>query len=124
MSLDIIPNAADLGTEAAVHAGFPNAAADDPGGALSLDRLLVPSPHSTYFFRVRGHRFHSYGIFDGDIAVVDRARPVTPGAIVVWWTEAGELRLAKWDETGRPRTIWGILTAVIHLLPADGTMEP
>ena len=114
MSTTVIPDAADLGTEAAVHAGFPNAATTVGEGALSLDRLLIASPHSTYFFRIRGHRWHRLGIFDGDIAIVDRARPPKQGSLVVWLDDYGEFYLAQWPTT-TPQ-LWGVITSVIHQL--------
>lgn len=109
-----IPEAGDLGTAVDAHAGFPNAATDEPSGVLSLDQLLVPSPHSTYFFRVRGHRFERMGIFDGDIAIVDRAKSVKTGLLVVSWTDVGELIIAKWHKDSDVDTIWGTITTVIH----------
>jgi hypothetical protein len=45
----------ETGTAVATHKGFPNPAAERGGTPLSLDRLLIKSPSSTYFFRIRGH---------------------------------------------------------------------
>jgi len=64
---------AHTGTTVSVHAGFPNPAAERSGAPLSLDKLLVRHPSSTYFFRIRGHTWHRYGVFDGDLAELDRA---------------------------------------------------
>ena len=101
------------GTTVGIHAGFPNPAAERSRTPLSLDRLLVRSPSSTYFFRIRGHNWHRLGIFDGDIAVVDRARTPTPGKIVIAATDAGELVLAKWGEIRLPE-LWGVVTSIVH----------
>lgn len=109
-----IPEAAALGTAVDIHAGFPNAAADTPGNPLSLDRLLITSPHSTYFFRVRGQHWETLGIFDGDIAVVDRAATLKQGSIIVDWDDTGTLHLKHWRHSSP--TSWGILTAVIRPL--------
>lgn len=106
------------GTEVTVHAGFPNAGAErTKDQCLSLDKLLVPRPHSTYFFRVRGHSWHREGIFDGDIAVIDKALTPKRGETVVWWTEVGELKISKWDEARHSTSqIWGVVTSTIHQL--------
>mgnify|MGYP000879227294 CR=1 FL=1 len=112
--IPILPEAADLGTAVDIHAGFPNAAADSTEGALSLDRLLITSPHSTYFFRIRGHRWRSFGIFDSDIAIVDRAATLVNGSIIVDWDDAGALCLRRWPNSSP--TSWGVLTAVVHPL--------
>ncbi|MEJ0073631.1 MAG: S24 family peptidase [Candidatus Saccharibacteria bacterium] len=61
------------GTSVQVHAGLPNPAAERTGAPLSLDKLLVRHPSSTYFFRIRGHTWHATAVFDGDLAVIDRA---------------------------------------------------
>lgn len=109
-----------------VHAGFPNPAAERSAQPLSLDRLLVRSPCSTYFMRVRGHSWRRLGVFDGDIAVVDRALTPTPHAVVVSTTEAGELVLCKWDEAAATETglqsMWGTLTAIVHPFAAAGKL--
>jgi len=111
----IVPEADDLGTAVGLHAGFPNAATTTGHGALSLDRLLIRSPSSTYFFRVRGHHWQTTGIYDGDIAVVDRALTPGQGSVVVWWTDAGELCIARWQR-GMQQNTWGTITATIHQL--------
>jgi DNA polymerase V len=96
-----------------IHKGFPNPAAERGRTPLSLDRLLIRSPSSTYFFRIRGHYWHDHGIYDGDIAVVDRARTPTPGKIVIAITDTGELVLDEWGKT-RLEQLWGVVTATIH----------
>lgn len=111
------------GSEVGVHAGFPNAAADQSASSLSLDKLLIHSPHSTFFFRVRGHHWRTMGIFDGDIAVVDRSLHPTRGETVVGFTDRAELILAKWDEiapSSSPLTLWGVVTSTIHVLSEGG----
>lgn len=105
----------DTGSSVGVHAGFPNPAAERTRTPLSLDRLLVRSPSSTYFFRVRGHHWHRYGIFDGDIAVVDRSRTPTPGKMVIAGTDTGELVIGRWGEI-RLEQLWGVVTSITHQL--------
>lgn len=115
---DVVVNLLDetadrIGTAVATHKGFPNPAAERGRTPLSLDRLLIRSPSSTYFFRLRGHHWQRFGICDGDIAVVDRARTPTPGKLVIATTDTGELILAKWGEIRLPE-LWGIVTSIIH----------
>ena len=113
MDNQIIPEADDLGTSVGLHAGFPNAATTGGQGALSLDQLLIHSPSSTYFFRVRGHHWRSEGIYDGNIAIVDRSITPVQGSTVVWCTDTGELRIVRWRQ-GMQQNIWGTITATIH----------
>ena len=105
------------GTSVAVHAGFPNPAAERSGIPLSLDKLLVKHPSSTYFFRIRGHNWHRYGVFDGDLAVIDRAITPREQDLVVWWQESGEFAVSRFDRSARQNT-WGTITAIIH--PFEG----
>lgn len=101
------------GTQVTTHKGFPNAAAERGRTPLSLDRLLVPSPATTFFFRVRGHNWHRLGIFDGDIAITDRSLTPQNGSLVIDWDEAGTLHISQWHAAGQQH-IWGVVTAVIH----------
>lgn len=104
------------GTTISVHAGFPNPAAERSGTPpLSLDRLLVRHPSSTFFFRIRGHNWQDQGIFDGDIAVVDRALTPHGDNLVVWWQADGAFALSTYRHT-TSRDIWGTITAIIHSL--------
>lgn len=103
------------GTAVATHKGFPNPAVERGRSPLSLDKLLIRLPSSTYFFRIRGHNWHQLGIFDGDIAIVDRARTPIPGKIVIAARDTGELVLSKWGEI-RLENLWGVVTAIVHEL--------
>lgn len=103
----------DTGTSVSMHAGFPNPAADRHGAPLSLDRLLITHPSSTYFFRLRGHQWEEQGIFDGDIAIIDKA--LTPHAqdLVVWWQDGGEFYLTRFNRA-KKQNIWGVVSSIIH----------
>jgi len=103
----------ETGTSVTIHAGFPNPAAERTGSPLSLDKLLVRHPSSTYFFRVRGHSWHDQGVFDGDVAIIDRALSPRERQLVVWWQPSGEFVLSRFDHANR-QNIWGTITAIIH----------
>lgn len=104
---------ATTGTQVATHKGFPNPAAERGKTPLSLDALLIPSPATTFLFRIRGHDWHRLGIFDGDIAIADRALTPRQGSIVIDWDPSGTLHISQWakPETGNT---WGVVTAIIH----------
>lgn len=95
------------------HAGFPNPAVDRQGTPLSLDRLLIARPLSTYLFRIRGHTWADRGIFDGDVALIDRSLDPHEDDTVVWWDENGEFYLTGFRRADR-QNIWGVVIAVIH----------
>jgi len=61
---------------------------------IRLADLLVPRPASSYVYRVRGSEFGRWGIFQGDIAIIERALPLKAGRIALVSVD-GTKRLAK-----------------------------
>lgn len=110
-------------TGVSVHSGFPNPAADSltsrsAGGrqrglALDLNQLLVQHPSSTYMFRISGHHWAEQGIFDGDIAIIDRALQPAPHDIVLAWRD-DSFELHRRNRLTENQHIWGVVSAIIH----------
>ncbi len=100
-----------------VHSGFPNPAADQGGRgadlALNLNQLLVRRPSSTYLFRVAGHHWADEGVYDGDIAVIDRALQARTNDLLVVWRTGGS-RLCRQQQLAPDDKPWGVVTAIIH----------
>ena len=67
----------------ALCAGFPSPADDFLEGALELPRWLVPNPPATFLWRIAGDSMRDAGIFDGDLACVDRSLKPAHGSVVV-----------------------------------------
>jgi len=66
-----------------VPAGFPSPAADHIEAHISLDEVLnIRAPH-VYLVSITGESMQGAGIFDGDLAVVDRSIEPAHGHIVV-----------------------------------------
>jgi DNA polymerase V len=66
-----------------VPAGFPSPAADHLEQHISIDELLdIRAPH-IYLVRIEGSSMEGAGIFDGDMAVVDRSITAEHGHIVI-----------------------------------------
>ena len=66
-----------------VPAGFPSPAADHIEAHISLDEVLnIRAPH-VYLVSITGESMQGAGIFDGDLAVVDRSLEPVHGHIVV-----------------------------------------
>jgi hypothetical protein len=105
------------GDGVSVHSGFPNPALDrqgqDPRLALDINQLLVRHPSSTYLFRIAGHRWSDQGIYDGDIAVIDRSAGQRPNDLVISWQDSG-FNLCRQRQLGTDQAAWGVVTAVIH----------
>lgn len=96
-----------------IHAGFPNPAADHRSNNLDFNKMLVQHPSSTYCFRVQGKAHEDNGIFDGDVAVIDRALSPRPSDLVIYWQD-DTFVLCIYRTLRRPIEIWGVVTATIH----------
>ncbi|WP_373928469.1 S24 family peptidase [Sphingomonas aerolata] len=64
-------------------AGFPSPAQDDMEEPIDLGAWLVEHLAASYIMRVEGRSMAGAGINDGDLIVVNRAKPPKAGAIVV-----------------------------------------
>lgn len=100
-----------------VHTGFPNPGIDQRGRgqplALDLSNLLVKRPSSTYLFRISGHHWADQGIFDGDIAIVDRAIDPRPSDLVISWHESG-FSITRRRQLDPSDEALGVVTSMIH----------
>lgn len=97
------------------HTGFPNPATDTSLRSLDLNQLLIAHGASTYFFRVRGNGWEDIGVFDGDIAIIDRALDARKTDTVVWW-DAGleQFAFSLCSRVPEDAAVWGVVTATIH----------
>ena len=66
-----------------VSAGQPCAVEEHRNEWLDLNDYLVEHPADTFFVRVQGESMLNAGIHDGDLLIVDRAKPIRNNAIVV-----------------------------------------
>lgn len=105
-------------------AGFPNAAADRQGSGRALDfnALLIQHPSSTYCFRVRGHGHEHRGIYDGDIAVIDRALVPRPDDLVLYFVTE-DFIISTFRTMHQGPDIWGVVTAIVHVTRGASTAE-
>lgn len=106
----------NLDSGVSLHRGFPNPA--EQGLSLDLNQLVIKHPSSTYLFKVSGHSWSDQGIYDGDLAVIDRGLNVKPNDLVVAWQDSGFTILKRRHLTDN-ETAWGVISAVIHQL-SDG----
>jgi hypothetical protein len=98
-----------------VHAGFPNPAADMSLGNLDINKLLITNVSSTYIFRVLGDGWEDMGIFDRDIAIIDRSLSAHKSDIVVWWgNDSEKFNISICSQVPEGIQIWGVITATIH----------
>ncbi len=108
-------------TGISIHTGFPNPAADTSLHGLDLNHFLIQHTASTYFFRVRGDEWEGGGIFDGDIAIIDRALDPRKTDIVIWWNkDSDQFSISSYAKMPRDATLWGVITSTIHQLRKSG----
>lgn len=105
------------GDGVSIHTGFPNPGLDHRGGrqplSLDLNQLLVQRPSSTYLFKIDGHQWADRGIYDGDIAVIDRAAQAGASDLIVAWRD-GASTLLRQHQLAHDDQPWGVVTAIIH----------
>ncbi|MDB5166015.1 MAG: peptidase and domain protein [Candidatus Saccharibacteria bacterium] len=103
-----------------VHAGFPNAGSDSSRPSLSLDQLLISHPVSTFLFQISGQEWSRYGVFDGDIAIIDRAQQPAPRDLIIWWNDAtGDFVMGRRQQLPAGASVWGCVTNIIHRLKPE-----
>ena len=66
-----------------IKAGFPSPAEDYLHDSLDFNRDMIKNPEATFYGRVSGDSMIGAGIFDGDIAVIDRSLQPIDGDIIV-----------------------------------------
>jgi SOS-response transcriptional repressor LexA len=96
-----------------VHTGFPNPAADSSLQGIDLNNLLIWHSASTFLMQIRGNQWQEIGIFDQDIAIIDRAlkpRPIDP----VVWQHEGEFAISNYSSLKEGYRVFGTVTSIIH----------
>ncbi|HUC88111.1 MAG TPA: S24 family peptidase [Candidatus Binatia bacterium] len=98
-----------------LHAGFPNPSEQADSLSLDFNQLLVRHPSSTFVFRLRGHNWRNFGIWDRDLAVVDRVVKPARHDLVVWCEDdqAG-FSLSQAHAVPSGAEIWGTITSLVH----------
>lgn len=95
------------------HAGFPNPAMDRSIQTLDLNRLLIRHSAATYLMRIEDESWRGWGIYSGDIVVVDRALSAGRNDLVVWW-QGDSFTIGARHEVPEDTETWGIVTATLH----------
>ena len=108
--------------------GFAGSYDDYIDQPLNLQDLLVTRPAATFYFRVTGVDLVLLGIFDGDIAIVDRS--ITPHHLdLVIAIIDGEFVVQEWHQserapqsraasasTNNEKEVVGVVTSIVRQL--------
>lgn len=95
------------------HTGFPNPATDSTLASLNISQILVKHPASTFFMEIEGHAWERFGIFQGDIAIIDRSLSPKPKDLIVWWSEQG-FTIKRSKNLPLDTVTWGVITHTVH----------
>ena len=115
-----------------ITAGFPSPAEDLGEKRIDLTAELVTHPAATFLLIVRGQSMIAFGIFDGDLLVVNRALEAKHGSIVAavvdgevtvkqLYKRNGQVKLKSGNPTfaditfkeGQQLMIWGVVQHAI-----------
>lgn len=78
--------------------GFGAAADDYMERGIDLNEQLIRNKPATFFMRVCGNSMINAGIYDGDIAIVDRSLKPQNGKIVIAVID-GEMLIRRYEKT-------------------------
>ncbi|MCX8020083.1 MAG: translesion error-prone DNA polymerase V autoproteolytic subunit [Chitinophagaceae bacterium] len=115
--------------------GFGAPADDYMERGIDLNEQLIRNKPATFFFRMRGDAMEGFGLFDGDILIVDRSVQNINGRIVVAVLN-GEMLVRRFHKNftsaflipGNEKykiinlaefsdfQVWGVVTYAIHSL--------
>lgn len=114
---------------------FGSPASESGVGRLDLNEILIRHPQAAFMMRIAGDSMRHAGIFDGDLALVDRAITAAHGHVVIAIVNdefvcrrlvlnGQDLRLRSDGQTlpdwvpgeAEELQIWGVVTHVIRPL--------
>jgi DNA polymerase V len=78
--------------------GFGSAADDYMERGIDLNEQLIRNKPATFFMRISGNSMINAGIFDGDIAVVDRSVKPQNGKIVIAVID-GDMLIRRYEQS-------------------------
>ncbi len=96
-----------------IHAGFPNAAVGSHARSLDLTQLLIHHPSTTFMMRLDSNVWARFGMFAGDIVIVDRSMTAQRQDVVVWCQE-DDFVMTKLKDVPEETSVWGTVSSVIH----------
>jgi SOS-response transcriptional repressor LexA len=99
-----------------VASGFPSPADDFAEHNLDLNKFLIKHPAATFYMKNKSHANKRYGIFPGDIVVVDRSLMPIPNRLNLV-IEENEFRILDYKSLKRANQeieFWGVITAIIR----------
>lgn len=66
-----------------IPAGFPSPAEEELADNITLDDYLITNRASSFLIKVDNNSLNPYGIYRGDLLIIERGRKVLPDDIVL-----------------------------------------
>jgi hypothetical protein len=63
--------------------------------------------------RIDSNEWERFGVFIGDVAIIDRALKPKPIDLVIWW-DTDTFTISKFHKLPMDTAVWGVVTAIIH----------
>ncbi len=102
----------------AVALSFGSPAGESGVGRLDLNDILLRNPLASYLMRIVGDSMRAAGVFDGDLALVDRAVDPTHGHIVIAVVD-GEFVCRRLHRQGRDVRLTAAEPGAADWVPGD-----
>ena len=93
--------------------GYPCPAQGFHDKRIDLNSLYIKHPTATVFMTVDTDRFRNMCIFNGDLLIIDRAKRITPGSLVVYESQ-GEFEIGLVCNIKGEAIVTGSIIYVIH----------
>lgn len=93
--------------------GFPSPAQGYEDKLFDLNVYVVKHPSATVFMQIETGLYAKMGIYNGDLLIIDRAKPVKSSSLVVY-EENGQFVLGRVFNIKNEVVITGVITHVIH----------
>ena len=93
--------------------GFSSPAEGYGEKRLDLNTFLIKHPNATSFMKIGTNNYKNFGIYCGDLIIIDRAIKVGKNSLVVYEKE-GRFVLGWFGNINIPTVISGVVVHVIH----------
>lgn len=93
--------------------GFPSPAQGYEDKSFDLNRFYIKHPASTVFMTVTTNNYINFGIYNGDLLIIDRAKTIKQNSLVIYEKD-GRFVIGRVYNIKNEAIITGAIIHVIH----------
>lgn len=93
--------------------GFPSPAQGYEDKGFDLNKTYIKHPAATVFMTVDTTKYTRFGIYNGDLLIVDRSKKAAQNSLVVYTTDC-DFNIGRVYTIQDECQITGVITHVIH----------